>query len=147
MSFGIFIDSSLLINHLRSRNKENTWLADVLRRYSELFISATVEYEVEVGMTNPHRELWTSIRERLQIVPFESSIVPFACQIKHELKSKGKHIDFADLIIAASAVASDLPLATLNRKHFEPIVGLKLLLPTPDSRNTGTVLYDNQSTG
>jgi len=35
----------------------------------------------------------------------------------------------SDLFIAATAVVNELPLATLNRKHFESVDGLKLLLP------------------
>jgi len=33
------------------------------------------------------------------------------------------------LFIAATAIANGLPLATLNRKHFDPIEGLKLFYP------------------
>jgi predicted nucleic acid-binding protein len=38
-----------------------------------------------------------------------------------------------DLWIAACATANGLPLATLNRRHFEPltIFGLTLLSPSP----------------
>ena len=131
MSSGILIDSSLFIEHMRAKDKKNTFLADILRHDSMLFISAVVEYEVELGMTPRHIEQWSTIRRRLKILPFESSKALMACKVKHELKAKGKHIDLADLFIAATAIVNGLPLATLNRKHFDNIDGLRLLLPQP----------------
>ena len=129
MSSGILIDSSLFIDHMRAKDKKNTFLADVLRRGSVLFISTVVEYEVELGMTPLHIEQWSIIRRRLKILPFESLMALTACRIKNELKAKGKQIDLADLFIAATAIANGLPLATLNRKHFDNIDGLKLIVP------------------
>ena len=126
---GALIDSCLLIDHLRAKDKTKTPFADVLIRCSEPSISTIVEYEVEVGMTDFHRELWSSIRTRLKMIPFESPMVVHACKIKHQLKAIGKQIGPLDLFIAATAIDAGLPLATLNRKHFEPIDGLELFLP------------------
>lgn len=36
-------------------------------------------------------------------------------------------IDTADLFIAATAIANSLPFATLNKKHFDRIEGLKIV--------------------
>ena len=124
---GVLIDSCLLIDHLRAKDKNNTPLADVLRRVTTPSISTIVEYEVEVGITDSHRELWSNIRKRLKIIPFDSPMVIHACTIKHQLKTVGKQIEPLDLLIAATAIDAGLPLATLNRKHFEQIIGLKLL--------------------
>ena len=129
MSSGILVDSCLLIEHMRAKDKTNTALAKVLRLGNELFISTIVEYEVELGMTESHREQWDNIFEGLTVLPFGSRMAVMACKIKHDLKAKGIQIDIADLFIAATAVVYQLPLATLNRKHFESVDGLKLLLP------------------
>ena len=129
MSPGIFIDSCLFIEHMRAKEKENTFFAGVLRHGKALFISTVVEYEVELGMTPLHQEQWNSIRRRLKILPFESSMALAACKIKHDLKAKGIQIDLADLFIAATSIVNGVPLATLNRKHFDQIDGLKLLVP------------------
>ena len=129
MSLGIFVDSNLIIDHMRAKDKANTLLADMLRQDNDIFISTVVEYEVELGMTASHRTLWSSILEELTIFPFTSEMALMACKVKHELKAKGKQIDLADLFIAATAIANGLPLATLNRKHFDNIDGLKLIVP------------------
>ncbi|MDR0328707.1 MAG: type II toxin-antitoxin system VapC family toxin [Planctomycetaceae bacterium] len=126
MSAGVMIDSCLFIDHMRTKDKTNTPLANVLRQYTEHFIPTVVEYEIEVGMTESYRELWNSILDGLTIIPFDSSMVLTACKIKLGLKAKGQQIDLADLFIAATAMTHDLPLATLNDKHFAQIDGLKL---------------------
>ena len=129
MPVSIFIDSNLLIEHMRAKDKSNTTFAGIWHPDRELRISTVVEYEVELGMTASHRTLWSSILAELTVVPFTSSVARMACKVKHNLKAKGKQIDLADLFIAATAIANGLPLATLNRKHFDNIDGLKLIVP------------------
>jgi predicted nucleic acid-binding protein len=114
---------------MRAKDKASTSFAGILRPDRKLFISTVVEYEIELGMTPLHQEQWKNIRRRLIILPFTSSMAVAACKIKHELKAKGKQIDLADLFIVATAIADGLPLATLNRKHFDDIDGLKLIVP------------------
>ena len=89
MSIGVLIDSCLFIDHLRARDKTSTLLADVLSLFTMPSTSTVVQYEVELGMTDAHRELWNRIRKRLTILPFESSMALQACKIKHNLKAKG----------------------------------------------------------
>ena len=129
MSAGVLIDSCLFIDHLRAKDKAQTSLARVLRADTDFFTSTIVEYEVEVGMTPSHRELWDGILGRLTIYPFERSTVVLACKIRHQLGEMGKQIEPLDLFIAATAMVKDLPLATLNHKHFKQIDGLTLFLP------------------
>jgi len=43
------------------------------------------------------------------------------------LKAKNKLIDAPDILIAGTAMRNNLPLATLNRKHFERINGLEMV--------------------
>ena len=129
MSIGILIDSSLLIDHIRAKDKTKTLLADVLCRFTEPSISTIVQYEIEVGMTAAHRDLWNILFDELTMIPFMSPTALMACKIKHQLKAKGKQIEPLDLFIAATAMDNGLPLATLNRKHFEQIDGLELILP------------------
>jgi predicted nucleic acid-binding protein len=50
-----------------------------------------------------------------------------AIEIYQELLSKNKIIDLADILIGATAITHEIPLATLNVKHFERIEQLKIL--------------------
>lgn len=49
-----------------------------------------------------------------------------ASEIYLDLRAKNKLIEFRDILIAATALQHTMPLATLNRKHFERVEGLKL---------------------
>ena len=90
MPVSVFIDSNLLIEHMRAKDKSNTTFAGIWHPDRELFISTVVEYEVELGMTANHRVLWNTIMKRLIIVPFTSSMARAACKVKHELKAESK---------------------------------------------------------
>jgi predicted nucleic acid-binding protein len=58
---------------------------------------------------------------------FDTSAAKVAVELNKELKRKRKLIDIADLFIAATAIANNLPFATLNKKHFDRIDGLSII--------------------
>ena len=53
--------------------------------------------------------------------------IDFARMIYRQLKRENKLIDIADILIAATAMVNDFPLATFNRNHFERIRGLRIV--------------------
>jgi predicted nucleic acid-binding protein len=114
---------------MRAKDKTSTFLTKVLQQFVEPSISTVVLYEVELGTTRFHRELWDNLLGELTVIPFRDAMALVACEIKHQLKKQGNQIELADLFIAATAIANGLPLATLNRKHFDQIEGLKLFYP------------------
>lgn len=64
---------------------------------------------------------WNNVLQIISVIPFDSSCVDTAVTINQQLKRKRKQIDIADLFIAATAVTHGLPIATLNKKHFERV--------------------------
>jgi tRNA(fMet)-specific endonuclease VapC len=44
-----------------------------------------------------------------------------------DLLKANKMIDLADILIGATAVTYNIPIATLNFKHFDRIEGLKII--------------------
>jgi tRNA(fMet)-specific endonuclease VapC len=61
------------------------------------------------------------------VLAFDKTVAKVAVNLNRELKRKRKLIDTADLFIAATAVANNLPFATLNRKHFDRIDELTII--------------------
>ena len=61
------------------------------------------------------------------VFDIDKAISEEARNIYINLKKINKLIPFADLLIAATAIQCKIPLVTLNRKHFEFIVGITLL--------------------
>lgn len=62
-----------------------------------------------------------------QLLPFTDEAAIKAAQIYRQLKKDSLLIEFRDIFIAATCIVNDLPLITLNEKHFKRINGLVLI--------------------
>ncbi|GEO08348.1 type II toxin-antitoxin system VapC family toxin [Segetibacter aerophilus] len=123
----ILVDTSILIDYYRKTDKLNSaWIALLKRGYS-FSISAITKYEVYSGATESQLQFWSSIFHAIPVIGFDEASVDTAVKINSALKKKRKQIDIADLFIAATAVTHHLPLATLNRKHFDRIEALDIV--------------------
>ena len=117
----ILVDTSILIDYYLKTDKEKSaWIALVRQGYS-FAISAITKYEIYSGATQNQLTFWSTILEAINIIPLDEVSVDTAVIINSGLKKKRKQIDLADLFIAATAVAHNLSLATLNKKHFDRI--------------------------
>lgn len=121
------IDTSILIDFYRKTDKSNSvWLKLVEEGY--LFsISTITKYEIYSGATQNQLAFWDKVLQAIAVLPFDELSVDTAVKINERLKKKRKQIDIADLFIAATAVAHKLPIATLNRKHFERVDELLII--------------------
>lgn len=121
------IDTSLFIEFLRSRKKEDTALYKLPGNVSYSLSSVTL-FELYMGATTPEKENDIHLlTDDLNIISFDDEIALRAGTIYHELKKNNKMIDFRDIFIGATCLAHNLPLATLNEKHFNRIDGLILI--------------------
>lgn len=50
-----------------------------------------------------------------------------ASKIYRNLRTKNKIIEFRDILIASSAIIYKIPIATINKKHFERIDVLEII--------------------
>ncbi len=123
----ILIDTSNLIDYFRKSNKDNSKLIELLRQGYKFQISAVTEYEIYAGATVDQEAFWRTLLNTIGVVFFDSKAVEIAVKVNTALKRKRKQIAIADLFIAATAISNDLPLSTLNKKHFERIDNLKLV--------------------
>jgi tRNA(fMet)-specific endonuclease VapC len=67
------------------------------------------------------------LTENTSVLPFTDSVAIKAAQLYHQLKRQNKMIEFRDIFIAATCIVNELPLITLNKKHFNRIEELKLV--------------------
>ena len=121
------LDTSILIDYFRKKDKSKTLLVYLSDHFEKFCISSIIEFEVYAGATGEQLSFWENILKEINVVPFDSKAAHAAVTIQAQLKGKRKTIDKADLFIAATAVANDIPLATLNLKHFELIDGLEVI--------------------
>lgn len=95
-----------------------------------LAVPAIAIAEVEYGLCLKSSEkLWAAYRSilkgRLESFEFTASVASVFGEMKSRQIQIGKPVDDFDLAIAATAVAHDLTLATLNYRHFRLIEGLE----------------------
>lgn len=123
----VMVDTSILIDYYRKTGKANSvWIALVRQGY-RFAISTITKYEIYSGANQVQLDFWDTILQAVEVVPFDEASVDVAIEINNVLKRKRKQIELADLFIAATAISSNLPLATLNRKHFDRIEQLKIV--------------------
>lgn len=72
-------------------------------------------------------EYWNKLKQNIEILPFDESCSEIAKEIYLNLLNQNKIIDIADILIGSTALNYNLPIATLNVKHFSRIEGLKVI--------------------
>lgn len=123
----VLADTSVLIDFFRKTDKANSFLFSLVKQDYSFCISAVTEFEIYTGATDSQLEYWNDFLKKIQVLSFNKDVVKVAVELNRLLKKKRKQIDMADLFIAATAIDNKLPLATLNRKHFERIDRLELV--------------------
>ena len=127
MENAVVIDASVFIKHWRSKNKRETLLEQLRLQYRRLCVSAVAKYEVLVGADAKDMNGWYYLFDDIIVLAFDDTTIETARSISLQLKRENKMIDVSDILIASTAIVNNLPLATLNRNHFERIRGLRLV--------------------
>lgn len=125
----ILLDTSVLIDYFRKKDKSKSFLYILAKNYNLFGISSITEFEIYTGSGEQQINYWDNFFKEIIIYPFDSETSRIAALLNKELKPKRNQIDIPDLFIAATAIKNTLVIATLNKKHFEKIKGLKLLFP------------------
>ena len=109
--------------------------AAVLERFKEfgtgeIGISSIVAAELAFGVQKTgsmrNKEALNLFLVPLSIVPFDAGCVWAYGTLRAQLEKLGQPIGALDTMIAAQALALDLPLVTNNQKEFSRVPGLKL---------------------
>jgi tRNA(fMet)-specific endonuclease VapC len=66
------------------------------------------------------------LKDRLRVLPVDEAIAGVFGRIKAACRAEGVSASDFDFLIAATAIANRLILATLNLRHFQKIPGLAL---------------------
>ena len=123
----ILLDSSILIELFRKREKDNTQFFGLTKTYKSLCISSITYYEIGIGNRKSYADYWEELCENLHILPFDKQCSDNAISIYLDLLKANKMIDLAEILIGATALTHNLPIATLNDKHFTRIKGLEII--------------------
>ena len=122
----VVVDTSVFIEHLRSKDKQATALYKIAHDF-HLFISSVTLYELMMGAINTaKRSDVANLTDNLVVLPFSRSVATKAADIYHFLRTQNKMIEFRDIFIAATCIVNEIPVKTLNTKDFSRITELEL---------------------
>jgi len=134
VSSGYLLDTSVL-SLLAAGKPSNDALAQWIRDHNDtLYFSAVTITEIEQGICKLRRAGSNERADTLgkwldalienggeRILPFDTRTGRIAGGLSDRAFAAGRHPGFADVAIAATAVAHDLVLLTRNGKHFQPL--------------------------
>ncbi len=132
MSSGYLLDTSVLSLLAPGRPPTGEALTQWIREHDDsLYISAITVAEVEQGICKLRRTGGTGRAEALtrwlnalldkgsdRLLPFDVRAGRIAGELSDQAIANGRHPGFADVAIAAIAVAHGLVLLTCNSRHF-----------------------------
>jgi tRNA(fMet)-specific endonuclease VapC len=121
-------DTLILIEHFRCKDKRSSTLFRLTQSGVLPRVSALTRFEVMEGATVPQRRFWNDLLDSFVIHAFDERVADEAVRIEQRIRKSGSgSIGMADPFIASTAIVHDLPLVTLNQKHFQRVEGLRLL--------------------
>jgi predicted nucleic acid-binding protein len=121
---GMVIDTSIFIEYLRSKDRGQTILAN-LPVDSVLYVSSVTVFELYSGATDIRkRQDVDALLQGVFILPLNAETAKNAGFIYQDLRRRGSMIEVTDIMIAATALANDLPVKTLNIGHFQRVSDL-----------------------
>ena len=126
------LDSDTLSEIMKGRNQLVLRNAgNYLREHSSFRFSIITRYEILRGLhtKDASRQMTAFLRQcRVStIYPMTEEIVDRAAEIYGALHKKGRLIQDADILIAATALIHDLVLVTGNEDHFQRIRDLRFV--------------------
>ena len=125
----ILLDTNVLIRVMRGDEAVGRHYCENL---GDLAIPAMVLGELRYGVEKSERReanerLLDALLESLPVMHTTDAIMRRFAELKALLDGKGKRIDDADVLIAATALTYGCPLVTANVRHFSRFDGLELL--------------------
>lgn len=122
----VIVDTSVFIEFLRAKDKTKTVLFAIPEN-TQIIITAVTLYELWMGATTDEKLKDIKIlTDDLPVLSFNDDVARKAADIYHTLRQANKMIEFRDIFIAATCIVHNLPIKTLNIKHFERIDGLRV---------------------
>jgi tRNA(fMet)-specific endonuclease VapC len=125
MSKELFLDTSVIIDFLRVKDKSASIFYKLISKNSKFLVSIVTHTELYSG-----KSVWESekacqelkfIFEGIEVIGLTEKISVNAGQIRALY-----NLDLIDAIIASTAIVTNTPLVSLNTKHFSHVEDLEL---------------------
>jgi tRNA(fMet)-specific endonuclease VapC len=130
----IILDADVIIKGEKGNFDLIAWLD--AQTGEDLEISAITVAELWHGIERanvPHRakreRYLRTIVERLEPIPYTENTALIHARLWADLESSGNMIGAHDMILASAALERDSAVATLNKRHFIVVPGLRVIEP------------------
>jgi tRNA(fMet)-specific endonuclease VapC len=127
----IFLDTNILSYYFAGNIKIKDKILEIINGGEELCLTSTNVYEILKGYQwrkNKKKEkMFREFMENINIFSFDNEIIELAANIYADLRSNGKTVGDADIIIAAIVISNNGKLVSNNTKHFINIKDLQLI--------------------
>ena len=122
------VDTTVLIDASRHREPALSWLQDAIQRLDEVGVCAVIVAEFFAGLRPDERSRWETFIDALTYWDTTRDMAQQAGIYRYHYARRGRAINTADAIIAATAVSVGATLVTDNVRDF-PMLGLELVQP------------------
>jgi len=118
----VIVDTDIMVDFLRGKPEA----MELIQKFSDrIILSSIVSAELYAGVKGPHElSLLDNLISLFRIVPVSPGIARSGGLYKNEF-GKSHGVGLADAMIAATCLAENAELLTLNTKHYPMIKGLK----------------------
>jgi predicted nucleic acid-binding protein len=119
----VLFDSSVLIAHLRGDERATELLLSV--PIAERMASVLARVEIEGGMRSDERTSVAGLFDAMRLLPVTDPIARRAGEHLRRYRRSHGGIDLVDYLVAATAETYNVPLLTLNVRHFPMFKSLR----------------------
>jgi len=127
----ILTDTNILIDYLRSANKQKTLFHTLFYKDENLpAVTLSIITEIWQGKSMNEKKQVDFVEKLFENFTICSSNVEIAKKAGELIWKSNYRISFQDAEIASCALYYHLPLLTLNTKDFREVVGIKLFPTT-----------------
>ncbi len=113
----IVIDTDVLIEYLRDNEKIVKRFAEVYKKEKKLCYSPITRAEIVAGQRRGEEEITSKLFGLMECLKIDDAIGHKAGEYMKAYRAS-HNTEIADALIAATAHVNDLPLWTLNKKHY-----------------------------
>lgn len=124
------LDTSVLIAFLKGRDPGASAVERAVKTYN-CHVAAITAYELLFGVARAGKQIGEdSLLGIMTILTLDGPVARRAANLHDDLIRRNQDIGVKDVLIAAICLHHDLPLLTLNERHFTRVQGLAVLTPS-----------------
>ncbi|MGI8944622.1 MAG: type II toxin-antitoxin system VapC family toxin [Thermoleophilaceae bacterium] len=119
------LDTSVAVDHLRGTQPAVDLLTRLTHEQEPIVASEVVRFELLAGVRDGEGKALERFFSAFSWVPVDEGIARTAGSLAREHRRAHSRIDDADYLIAATALALDAELLTIDMPRFPMLVGLR----------------------